>query len=232
MNDNAFLAKIMNQTVAVVPARAGSTRVKDKNLAIVGGKSLVHRAIDVGRELASSVILSTDIDVLLTGPAIERVKVMERPQDLAGSDVTMDEVLMKIITECELLASAEYVLLLQPTSPFRKVSQIIESLKILENTPDADMIFSMHLFLEDLWDSDENGYLSRVFEEARLQQLRTKRYVENGNFYIFRRRSFVERGALSQLRSVGFVLDGNMTVDINDESDLKYAQFISNQQDC
>ena len=229
MRDDALLATIMNQTVAVVPARAGSTRVKDKNLAIVGGKSLVHRAIDVGRQLASSVILSTDIDVLLTGPEIERVKVIGRPPDLAGSDVTMDDVLMKLITECEILMSAEFVLLLQPTSPFRKVSQIIESLKILENTPNADMIFSVHLFLEDLWDADENGNLSRVFKDARLQQLRKKRYVENGNFYIFRRTSFIERGALSQLRSVGFVLDGDMTIDINDESDLRYAQFISNQ---
>ncbi len=33
----------------VVPARSGSTRVRDKNLALVGGSSLLERAVRVAR---------------------------------------------------------------------------------------------------------------------------------------------------------------------------------------
>jgi CMP-N-acetylneuraminic acid synthetase len=60
-----------------------------------------------------------------------------------------------------------------------------------------------------------------------LQQLRKKRYVENGNFYIFRREQFVEHGALSKLSTLAFVVDGEAIVDINDQRDLDYAQFLA-----
>lgn len=219
--------EIARRLVAVVPARAGSTRVRNKNLAEVGGRPLIVRAIDIGRAVASSVIVSTDIGELLAAPVQEGVEIMRRPEALAGAQVTMDDVLLELAAGCSTLARAEYVLLLQPTSPFRNVSTIMQALRQLDETPDAEMIFSVHIFLEDLWDRDERGFLTRVFDGPRLQQLRKKRYVENGNFYIFRRAQFVKHGALSKLTTLGFVVDGEAIVDINDQRDLDYAQFLA-----
>lgn len=219
--------EITCRLVAVVPARAGSTRVLNKNLAEVGGRPLIERAIDIGRAVASSVVVSTDIGELLAAPAQEGVEVIRRPEALAGAQVTMDDVLLELAAGCASLAKAEYVLLLQPTSPFRNVSTIMQALRQLDETPDAEMIFSVHIFLEDLWDRDELGFLTRVFDGPRLQQLRKKRYVENGNFYIFRREQFVNHGALSKLSTLGFVVDGEAIVDINDQRDLDYAQFLA-----
>jgi CMP-N-acetylneuraminic acid synthetase len=219
--------EITCRLVAVVPARAGSTRVRNKNLAEVGGRPLIERAIDIGRAVASSVVVSTDIGELLAAPAQEGVEVIRRPEALAGAQVTMDDVLLELAAGCASLARAEYVLLLQPTSPFRNASTIMQALRQLDETPDAEMIFSVHIFLEDLWDRDERGFLTRVFDGPRLQQLRKKRYVENGNFYIFRREQFVEHGALSKLSTLAFVVDGEAIVDINDQRDLDYAQFLA-----
>ncbi len=219
--------EIVHRLVAVIPARAGSTRVRNKNLAEVGGRPLIERAIDIGRSVASSVVVSTDISELFAAPAQEGVDVIRRPKALAGAHVTMDDVLLELAAGCTSVASAEYVLLLQPTSPFRNASMILQALRQLDETPGAEMIISVHIFLEDLWDRDERGFLTRVFDGPRLQQLRKKRYVENGNFYIFRRAQFLEHGALSKLSTLGFVVDGEATVDINDQRDLEYARFIA-----
>ena len=72
--------------VAVIPARGGSKGVPGKNVALVGGRALVARAVDAARraELVDRVLVSTD-DRLVAEVAREAgAEVVVRPDELAG----------------------------------------------------------------------------------------------------------------------------------------------------
>ena len=75
--------------VAVIPARSGSVELAHKNLSVVGGKSLLNRAIDftVESNLFDKIIVTTDYCEHLFYR--EGIEVRHRPEALAASTTTM-----------------------------------------------------------------------------------------------------------------------------------------------
>ena len=117
--------------VAVIPARSGSVELAHKNLSVVGGKSLLNRAIDfaVEAEVFDKIIVTTDYGEHLFYR--EGIDVRHRPEDLATSATTMVEVLEDVIETFE-LATEDKIVLLQPTSPFRVFEDLVKVLELLE----------------------------------------------------------------------------------------------------
>ena len=117
--------------VAVIPARSGSVELAHKNLSVVGGKSLLNRAIDfaVGAEMFDKIIVTTDYCEHLFYR--EGIEVRNRPENLATSTTTMVEVLEDVI-ETFGLATEDKVVLLQPTSPFRVFEDLVAVLELME----------------------------------------------------------------------------------------------------
>ena len=83
--------------VAVIPARSGSEELAHKNLSVVGGKSLLNRAIDFAleAEVFDKIIVTTDYCTHLFYR--EGIEVRNRPEALATSHATMVEVLEDVI---------------------------------------------------------------------------------------------------------------------------------------
>ena len=105
--------------VAVVPARAGSQGLPGKNLARIGGLSLVGRAVQAARDAGvAEVVVTTDgADIAAEARRLD-CTVVDRPAELAtGDSRTVDAVLHVVRTLA--LPDDTLVLLLQPTSPLR-----------------------------------------------------------------------------------------------------------------
>ena len=83
----------MAELQAFIPARAGSKRVKNKNLLPVAGVPLVIRAIEIARKFTDSIWVSTDSDVIAQLVEGDGVKRHYRSPGLYEDDVTLDEVL-------------------------------------------------------------------------------------------------------------------------------------------
>lgn len=71
----------------VIPARGGSTRIPRKNLAVVCGRTLLQRAINIGHALSSDVIVSSDDEEILAHAREHRARALRRPPRLAGDHV-------------------------------------------------------------------------------------------------------------------------------------------------
>ena len=54
-------------------------------------------------------------------------------------------------------------------------------------------------------------------------------YFINGSIYIFKTKSFMESKNLNNLTKKKYIMDDFHSVDIDDESDLKYAEYLINQ---
>ena len=135
--------------LAIVPARKGSERIRDKNMQLLNGKSLIAWAGDCLKELAwiDLKVLSTDSD----GYGEEGVKhgltLCKRPDDLATGDSLIEDTLCFSLYACEEIYQKTYdvILLIEPTSPTRKPQDVEDATHMLirNNTlPDSVVTIS------------------------------------------------------------------------------------------
>ena len=138
----------MGNIVGIIPARGGSVGVPLKNIKKLNGVPLIEytikAAIDSG--VLDRIIVSTDHEGIASvakkcGAEVPFV----RPADIS-EDVDTEFVLQHAIEFME--KSEEYsidaVVLLQPTSPFRKSSTIKECVELYKNEPNADSVVSVN----------------------------------------------------------------------------------------
>lgn len=110
--------------IAFIPARGGSTRIPRKNLALVGGVSLLDRAMFVGHETCDRVVVSTDDAEIAAAALADGAEVHERPADLAGPTAQIEDAIAHWFAQRPSLADDDVIVLLQPTSPLRTVETV------------------------------------------------------------------------------------------------------------
>lgn len=121
--------------LGLIPARGGSRRLPGKNLAEVRGRSLLQRAIDVG--LAATcidrLIVSTDDEAIAQAARKGGAEVpFMRPKDLASDTASSLDVALNALAWADAAEPGRYgfLVLLQPTSPFRKVVDVEAALNL------------------------------------------------------------------------------------------------------
>lgn len=79
--------------IAEIPARAGSQRIKNKNLRLLNGKPLIDYAIEAASEskLLTSIYVNSDSDQIGHYGEVKGVKYYRRPKSLANDKATSDE---------------------------------------------------------------------------------------------------------------------------------------------
>lgn len=104
--------------LAVIPARAGSKRCPGKNMRRYRGKTLVEWAVESAREskyLDELVVSSEDQNILAHARSLG-VTALQRPDWLATDKATTEGILIHMLYTWRW---ADWVVLLQPTSPLR-----------------------------------------------------------------------------------------------------------------
>ncbi len=79
--------------IAEIPARAGSQRIKNKNLRLLNGKPMIRYAVDAakGSSLLNDVYVNSDSDEIGNYGKSLGVKYYKRPKRLASNQSTSDE---------------------------------------------------------------------------------------------------------------------------------------------
>jgi CMP-N-acetylneuraminic acid synthetase len=86
--------------LAMIPARMGSRRLRQKNLQQIGGRSLLEHAVDRSREAG----VFDDIWVNSEHPVFEKmaieagVKFHRRPEELAGDEATSEQFIQEFLS--------------------------------------------------------------------------------------------------------------------------------------
>ena len=109
--------------LAVIPARAGSKGIPNKNIRIVGGHPLVYYSIKnaLSSTLISDVIVSTDSEDVRIIATQMGTNVKWRDVKLCGDEVTLDAVIADAIPAEE---NWDYIVTMQPTSPTLRVETL------------------------------------------------------------------------------------------------------------
>jgi len=219
--------------LCIIPARGGSKGIPLKNIKKMGGKPLICHSIDVAR----GIVNDEDICVSTDDPRI--IQVVEnyglkvpfiRPEALATDAASSFDVLKHAL---EYYAGQgkyyDIILLLQPTSPLRKIIHVKEAISLYND--DIDMVVSVKRShsASVLCNEDENGYLNLTLNHAANRRQDMPLYYEyNGAVYIINIKSFQSAKDLSFSKCKKYVMDEIFSVDIDDIVDFEYAEFLMN----
>ncbi len=180
----------MKRIVAIIPARAGSKGIINKNIIDFCGKPLI--AWSIGQALASKyveeVYVSTDGKQIAETAERFGAKIIWRPKELASDTATSEDALMHAVGVIEKKKSVDIVVFLQATSPIRRQEDIDDAITAFTNG-NMDSMFSMAV-LEDycIWKREEGELRSISYDFMRRgrRQEREALYLENGSIYLFK----------------------------------------------
>jgi len=219
--------------LAIIPARGGSKRLPRKNLLNLKNKPLIVWSIEAGlnSKYIDDVIVTSDDDEILAIAKKNSSNTIKRPERLASDHSTTFEVVEHVI---ENSSKYDYVILLQPTSPLRTAGHVDEAIEQL-CAKDADAIISVsETDHSPLWcntlaaDGDMSNFINDEIKNTRSQDLPVF-YRLNGAIYIAKTsRLLTEKTFFIKDKIYSYIMDANVSVDIDNELDFKIAQAIVN----
>ena len=130
---------MLHNCVAIVPCRAGSKGLPDKNFLILGSEKLYKIALDQALRCISEVIISSDKN-LEKELACYSVEQHRRSPELSTDHSTMAELMFELIRRYQLHEST--IVLLQPTSPLRRDEDISKCINTFKNNT-FDLVFTV-----------------------------------------------------------------------------------------
>lgn len=131
--------------IGVIPARAGSKGVKSKNLLKIQDETLIERAIRIaiGSSYITNLVFSTDDNGYASiARKAGASKIVMRPSELSNDTASSWDVVRHAIlaVEKDYSENIDIVVLLQPTTPYRTVSHIDNTIeKIVSGNYEAAM---------------------------------------------------------------------------------------------
>ncbi|MFG5086318.1 acylneuraminate cytidylyltransferase family protein [Campylobacter lari] len=218
--------------LAIIPARAGSKGIKNKNLALLKDKPLLYYTFNAAKyaKCIDEIVLSSDGDEILQYGKDQGIKTLKRPHELALDDTTSDKVILHALEHYPNIAN---IILLQPTSPFRTSQHIDEAMiKFLQEKSDALISVSecenkiLKAFIVD-----GQGRLKGVCNDDypfMSRQKLPKTYMSNGAIYIIKSNLFLENHRFLQRKTSYYLMDELSSMDIDNHEDLKRANLCMN----
>ena len=213
--------------LAVIPARAGSKGIPNKNIRIVGGRPLVYYSINnaLHSKYITDVIITTDSNpVRIIGEQMG-AKTKWRDENLCKDDVTLDAVVYDAIPKNE---KWDYIITMQPTSPTLSVETLDRAIEYTINN-NLDTVISSINAPHLSW-REENGKKVPNYKERLNRQYLPANYLETGAFVISKAEVITEKTRIGKKVDV-FEVPEQESQDVDNFNDLlSVAQSLNTQK--
>jgi CMP-N-acetylneuraminic acid synthetase len=220
----------MTTKLAVVPARGGSTRLKNKNIYPLGGKPLVLWTVESVIESGcfDKIIVSTDSEEIWDAVKHMPVERHQRPEEHATVRATALRAMINLMENSK--QKYDIFAYFLPTCPFVDASDIKKGMDML--TEDVDSVVSVTEITECIQKACliKNDWLMPVFDNLEFGMTNSKfvkKYLKpSGAFYISRWDNILEKENFYKGNVKGAILPIERSVDINTMQDMHYAEQI------
>lgn len=222
-----------------IPARGGSKRIPKKNLRLLNGKPLIAYTMESAKKskYINRIVVSTDSEEIAAVSKEYGAEVpFLRPENISKADSTemqFFEHALDWLQENENYVP-DLIVLLYPTSPFRKSESIDKAVEEMLEHPEADSLRSVRLCSEHpykMW-VIENEYLvpfvkgeDRNIHTLSYQLLPTV-YIQNASIYITKPSTIRNKKSPTGDLIIPFIMDEIGSLDINTPLDLEFAEMI------
>ena len=214
--------------LSLIMARAGSKRLKNKNLKKIKKYNLVERSINISRKLKKNylicdTLLSTDSKKILSiGKKNKIISPWLRPKNLSTANSPSINAALHAIKWYEgKYFKLDALLLLQPTTPFRTFKDIADAIKLYKKFKKKIVSVSpIKAHFQDMYEISNNKLVIRNKKKIHKKNL----FVCNGYLYIFPISDLKKNKNFSAANSIPFVINSSIkSIDIDDKYDLELA---------
>lgn len=221
------------KTIAVIPIRAGSKGLSNKNVLFLQNKPLVGRTIEALLESKcvnpKDIFIATDSSEYISflKKWYPQVSYYKRTPENAKDTSTTAEFLVEFLS---VHGGYETLVLCQATSPLRTGFQIKSAFKSFLDNDERTVVSitkngkpdELHTRLGD------NGELCDIvgIDVGYRRQTFTNKYIPNGAIYITNIIKYLDTRSFFMKDTLGFMMSDDTSIDIDTETDLKIAKTI------
>lgn len=224
------------EVLGLITARGGSKAIPKKNVRILAGKPLIAWTIEAASKsrFLSGVIVSTDDEEIAHVSKLFGADVpFMRPAELARDDSPHVLSVEHAVRWLEDKAghAPDYVMVLQPTSPFRTAQDIDGAIQlaISQNASAVVSVCESNKHPYKIHQILEGGTLSS-FVKSDIAYLRRQdlpvAYAENGAIYLSRSESLLRERTFLPVGTFPYIMPQERSLDVDSEWDLFIAELI------
>jgi len=229
------MTEARRHVLAVIPARAGSKGVPGKNLLRLGGATLVWHAVQsaVQSRYVTRTVFSTEDETLAAeGMAAGAEVPFRRPMELASDTAGSWEVVCHAVDTLEQQGwSPDYVVLLQPTTPFRTAQHVDALLTLVFDAGTSSGLTIRPADYPPHWMfwRDSDHLLRRLFADGagiKRRQDAPVAWQPNGLVYVVRRELLTPSLSLPLADTVGLPMGWRESVNIDHAWQYELAKVL------
>lgn len=224
--------------LGLIPARAGSKGIKNKNIIDLGGMPLVEHTFKFVSNLKGidKFALSSDSKKLIE--ICSKYKNIEvpfmRPKELSTDSANISDVSLHILEHYK-KDKFTHLALFQPTTPFRNIDEISNAINVFKNR-NTESIFSVNEITyhpSRCITIKENFYEYILKPSTKLEgrQFLKKVYSINGSFYMCSIDFLKFNKSFMSPDSVPVIFSKESSFDIDDHNDLEHARLFYDLKD-
>lgn len=223
------------KTLCIIPARSGSKSIKNKNLIRINGMPLIYHSIKTALSVSflTKVIFSSDSKKYLNYAKKFGLKNLHlRSKKLSTDSALTEDLIFEILKQEKKLGNNyDAILLLQPTSPFRRKRDIEKSMKLLKSKK-YDTVISIketkdHPSRFKIFDKKKKtvkNYLNKKYSFLPRQNL-PKVYIRSGSIYYFKINNLFKHKSIMGKKIYGIKVENKYGLNIDSYEDVIVAKF-------
>ena len=210
--------------IAIIPARGGSKRIKNKNFKNFFGRPIITYSIDLAKKskLFSEIIVSTDNKKIMKISKKQGATILfKRPKYLSKDNAPIIDVIAHSIKRLrKLRLKPSNVCCIFPVSPLIKKNTLKKSLQILKNKR-LNYVFPV---TKNTHSNQNQLFVSK--NKTLLKNKKENKFFDAGQFYWGRAKAWENKIEIFSSKSGVIELNSKKTIDVNYISDWNRLKTI------
>jgi len=216
--------------IAIIPARIGSKRIKEKNIKIFCSKPIIQWTYEILKKskIFSDIYVSTESEkIIRVCKKIGIKSFIKRPKKLSGDKIGIREVMEHAVAELDKKILFKNTCCVFPCSPFMKIKNLKKALKLIRNKKDC-IVHTVTKFRHPPERSlfmKKNNFLDVVNEKNMylMTQDFVPKYHDVGQFYFSHKSIWTKK---KNINRIGIELFPWEAIDIDNIEDWEFAKIL------
>lgn len=221
----------------IIPCRRNSSRVKFKNRKKIKNRTLYELAIEQARKISNKkikLVVNTDDEEILNYCHRTNIDYYKRKKKHAQTNSNVSETIIDMIQNKynEKTYDIKNIIILQTTSPLRKLLDIRNAINIFENGKYKSLCSLSETNVNINWINRLNkkqtleNFLPKKYLFKNSQDL-PKSYAVNGAIFISDLNEYIKfKRFFNRPKSVAYVMPASRSIDIDTEFDYKICKSL------
>lgn len=223
--------KLNEKVLAIIPARSGSKRIKNKNIKDFFGKPFIYYAINAAKKarIFDDIIVSTDKKKISNiakkyGAEVPFLRSKKLSNDKADTISVINNCILNLEKKKRFF---KYVCCIYPANPFLKTKNLQKALKILKLENKIEYVFTATKYnhpVERSFKLSNNGFFNQNNKnfDKRTQDIKDS-YHDGAQFYFSNTANWKKKKKIFSKNSKPIILSEIECHDIDNPIDIKMA---------